>query len=203
MDENAIAGKWIRPLWRVTVVVLAVCVAGCSSSNRSSGGKVQVRGERGPTFDVAQILAPRLVRGPGYIIERKVQVVGHDFLFMIQTEMGNIPALGRNMLELRLSEMYSIARAQEISKDPHILIGAVESVRNTGEGLRTLLTAPVGSAKRAPKGFSRMIRGKLDSANRRAGSPKRRKLAAQVRCGTGERAESKIGKVILHEFSQF
>jgi len=182
-------------------ILLSTLIAGsaCCALYADSASKTLIQDEQPPIFTAKEILPGQIIQGPGYIIENKVQVVDHDYLFKIKTELGTIPALGRNMLDLRLQEMQAIERAKELSNDPEILKGAAGSVGKTIEGTLTLLTDPVGSLKRAPKGFGRMIKSKLDSADRRAGGAKRREFAARIGCDPETR--NPVLKFLLDEIS--
>jgi len=86
------------------------------------------------------------------------------------------------MLDLRLRELKSIESAKKLSQDPHVVDGVLNPLKSTGKGLVLIVTEPLASLKRAPRGFTRMVNQYVDSADRRAGSPGRRKLATKLDC---------------------
>ena len=171
---------------RLLMCVVSFCSLmpwGCSSQQRSDHiGTAHREGQPALTFDVYDVVDPSLVRGPNYTLGRKVAVVDDMYLFEIQTDFGTIPALSRNMLDLRLFEMAAIERAKALSQDPHLVQGAIDGLHSTGEGLRLLLTNPMGSLARAPTGFERMIKEKRDALTGRGASLAERNMAMHVGC---------------------
>jgi len=164
--------------------VLACFLPGCQGLLpwRAAAVDAPAPAAGGIVFDAAEVLPAEQRRGTGYIVAPRVPVVDLDFSFRIRTRFGTIPAQGRNMLELRLYEVRCIEQAAQIRGVRKVLEGMFGALDETVEGAETLLTDPVGSLERAPKGLERMVRGKLDYATRRAGSPERRQLAVSLGC---------------------
>ena len=162
--------------------VVACLLPGCQRLLPWRAAAVAAPAASGVVFDAADVLPPEQLRGRGYIVADRVPVVDHNFSFCIRTRFGKIPAHGRNMLELRLHEVQCIEQAAQIRGVRRILEGMFGALDETVEGAETLLTDPVGSIERAPKGLERMVKGKLDYATRRAGSPERRQLALALGC---------------------
>jgi hypothetical protein len=103
-------------------------------------------------------------------------------VFTVKSEFGEFTAKGLNMLDLRLRELKSIDAAKRLAKDPHFVEGVLKPFANTVEGGKLLLTQPLESLGRAPKGFGLMINQFLDASDRRAGTATRRKLAVDLDC---------------------
>jgi hypothetical protein len=86
------------------------------------------------------------------------------------------------MLEQRLREMYAIENARKLVNDPQLVKGVLETLKETPQGVKVLLTDPAGTILRAPKGFQRMASNLLDPQNKRAGGEERRRFATQIGC---------------------
>ena len=169
--------------WAVGVAAWLVLSAGCGMKEPVRQAPAQrFQGEQAPAVRARDVLPADILRGSNYTIDDYVPVVEYQYMFTLRTRFGTIPALGKNMLELRLQEMQAIKRAQRMGDDPHLVNGVCQQFERTGDGLLILLTDPGGALKRAPKGFGRMITGKLDAADRRAGSEARRRLATELGC---------------------
>jgi hypothetical protein len=163
---------------------LACLLAGCQQLFRlwPATSEADAPAARGLVLPVADILPSELRGGPGYTVASRAPVVDHNAIFSIQTRYGTLSACGRNMLELRCYETRCIEKAAKIRGVRQVLQGAVTRLDDTIEGAETLLTDPVGSIERTPKGLNRMVRGKLDRASRRAGGPGQRQLAVSLGC---------------------
>ncbi len=118
----------------------------------------------------------------GVQLAERVPVEEYSYIFKIKSDFGDIVARGRDMLDLRLRELNSIESAKKLSKDPHAVDGVLDPLKDTGKGLVLVVTEPLESLKRAPRGFTRMVNQYVDPADRRAGSPERRKLATELDC---------------------
>lgn len=139
-------------------------------------------GETRLVFQARDLLKPEVLRGPNYEVEPEVTLQGEFFLFRLRTPWGPIPALGMNMLEVRIREMYAIDRLRELSRDPQILQGIFDTLEQTPEGARILLTEPAAALLRVPKGLTRIISSEIDPRDRRAGNDVRRRLAVETGC---------------------
>ena len=138
--------------------------------------------ESPPVFRIQEVLAEELIQGPDYILAQDVPVRGYKYLFTIRTSYGEIHALGRDMLEQRLREMYAIENARQLVGDPQLINGVIETLKQTPQGIGVLLTDPGGTLLRAPKGLQRMATNLLHPQNARAGGEERRRFAAQIGC---------------------
>ncbi len=138
--------------------------------------------EPAPVFRVQDVLSDEIIQGPGYVISVDVPVQDYKYLFTVRTPYGEIQAQGRNMLELRLRELYAIENAGKLVRDPQLFNGFLETLKETPQGVKIMFTDPGGTLLRAPKGLQRMASNVLDPQNHRAGSEERRKFAAQIGC---------------------
>ena len=167
---------------KLTVVILGMtaCFCGCATTPKAPAGRSQ--GETAPAFRANWVLPKETLRGSNYRVVERVQVEEYQYVFTVKSDFGSITARGRDMLDLRLRELKSIEAARELSKDPKVVDGILGPLKDTGKGVELLVTEPLETIGRAPKGFSLMVNQYLDPADRRAGSADRRKLATKLDC---------------------
>ena len=140
------------------------------------------RGERTPVFSTNQVLPNEILRGSNYRLAERVPVQEYQYVFTVRSDFGEITAKGRHMLSLRLRELKSIETAKKLSKYPLIVDGILTPLRDTEKGLDLIINEPFKSIDRAPEGLELMVNQYTDPADRRAGSPTRRKLAVELDC---------------------
>ncbi len=133
-------------------------------------------------FQAADILRKEVLVGPHYEIDDAVELNGRHYTFLMHTDWGDLEVTGVNLLTVRIREMHAIRKARELSGDPQIVQGLVETLHRTPEGARLLITDPAGSLLRVPIGIGKLITGQIDPADRRAGSETRRRIAVNVGC---------------------
>ena len=172
---------WSRPCVFAVFVAFLAHIAGCATPPKATR-PARLQGESVPVFRAEDLLPPETVYGLNYRISNRVPVEEYRYSFVIESEFGDISARGMEMLDLRLHELHSIEQARKLSTDPQLVDGILDRLEQTGKGLVTLITDPLGSAARAPRGFARMVNAYVDPADRRAGSKTRRMLAAQLAC---------------------
>jgi hypothetical protein len=150
------------------------------SKSKIPAGRSQ--GEKVLTQSTSSILPKEILRGSNYRIAENVQVEEYQYGFTIKSDFGEITANGRHMLDLRLRELKSIEDAQKLTKDPHLVDGILSPLKDTEKGLELIINEPFKSLERAPEGLNLMVNQYTDPADRRAGSPDRRKIAAKLDC---------------------
>ena len=138
--------------------------------------------ESAPVFRIQEVVSAEIIQGPDYHLDVDVPVRQNKYLFTVHTAYGDMKALGRNMLELRLREMHAIKNAEKLVRDPQLVKGVVETFRQTPQGVRVVLTDPGGTIMRAPKGFRRMASNMMNPQNARAGGEDRRRFAVNIGC---------------------
>ncbi len=162
--------------------MLAVSLSLAVAQDRQPSQPNRWQAEPAPVFRVQEVVAAEFIQGPDYHIAVDVPVREYKYLFTIRTPYGDMQALGRNMLEQRLGEMHAIENARKIVRDPQLVKGVVETLRQTPQGVRVVLTDPGGTILRAPKGFQRMASNLLSPQNFRAGGEDRRRFAIEIGC---------------------
>ena len=164
----------------VVFSILTVAFCGCATTPKVPAGRSQ--GERAPVFSVYQVLPKEILRGSNYRLAERVPMEEYQYVITVKSDFGTIIARGRDMLGLRLRELKSIEAAHELSKDPLLVDGILAPLKDTEKGLELIITEPLESLERAPKGFDLMVNQYVDPADQRAGSPDRRKLATKLDC---------------------
>lgn len=169
-----------RTLFALLGLLGQVGGSGCATTAKAPPARL--RGEAAPQFRAEEVIPAQLVRGTNYRIDARVPVEEYSYVFTIVSDFGRIQARGRDSLDLRLRELKSIEAAELLSEDPKFVKGILDPVEATGEGVVLVVTEPIEALQRAPQGFARMVNQYVDAADRRAGSPERRKLATQLDC---------------------
>jgi len=184
----------------VIISILTAYFCGCSTTPRAPAGRFRVK-EGAPVFAVNEVLEKEIIRGSNYRLGERVQVQEYQYVFTVMSDFGEITASGRHMLGLRLQELKSIEAAQKLSKHPRIVDGILSPLRDTEKGLDLIINEPFESIERAEKSFGLMVDQYTDPADRRAGTPSRRKLAVELECDPETR--NPVLKKLLDELTMF
>lgn len=176
-------------------------ILGCAQTDplSSSSGQAPLPPPGAIIRQAGNILPPHILRGSNYAIEEQVILDGYSYVFRIRTTHGVLGAKTLDMLGLRLSEMYSIELATQLSRQAHILQGVQAGIENARAGLAALLADPAGTIGQAPEGLRRKADELFDAADRRAGGEVRRRLATRIGCDPESR--NPILKSMLDEMS--
>ncbi|MHC4642098.1 MAG: hypothetical protein ACYS32_10670 [Planctomycetota bacterium] len=159
------------------------------------------RGESGAVFSSNRVLPQKVLRGSNYQLEKRVPVEEYQYVFTVRSEFGEITAQGRGMLGLRLRELKSIETATKLDKYPLVVEGILAPLRSTEKGLDLVINEPFESIERVPQGLDLMMDQYRDPADRRAGSPTRRKLAVELDCDPETR--NPVLKKLLDELTLY
>ena len=167
---------------KLMIGMLIVMATICQAAKKNTAPAERSVGETTAVFQASDILAAESLTGPNYWVNSRVTVEEYQYVFTVKSEFGEFTAKGLDMLDLRLRELRSIDAAKRLAKDQHFVEGLVKPLKNTVEGGKLILTQPLESLGRAPKGFGLMINQFFDASDRRAGTPVRRKLAVDIDC---------------------
>ena len=159
------------------------------------------RGESTYMFSADRVRPPAALRGSNYRLEELVPVEEYQYVFTVRSEFGEMTAQGRDMLGLRLRELKTIETAKKLSKYPLVVEGILAPLRSTEKGLDLIINEPFESIERAPQGLELMMDQYRDPADRRAGSPTRRKLAVELDCDPETR--NPVLKKLLDELTLY
>jgi hypothetical protein len=159
------------------------------------------QGERTPVFSTNQVLPNEVLRGSNYRLAESVPVEEYQYVFTVRSDFGTITAHGRHMLSLRLGELKSVENATKLSKYPLVVDGILTPLVDSEKGLDLIINEPFKSIERAPEGLELMVDQYTDPADRRAGSPTRRKLAVELDCDPETR--NPVLKKLLDELTLY
>lgn len=164
------------------IASLIIFLLGACSSTREALPPIETRlqGEEPPTFQSMDILPPEIISSASYTIEKEVPITQYRYQFLLKSEYGDIPALGSEVLDLRISELDAIAKAELVIDDPAFFKGIVSPIADTFRGLGLLFTNPFRTIGSLPKGIGMQINQYTNDADRRAGSAVRRKIALDI-----------------------
>jgi hypothetical protein len=139
--------------------------------------------ESPPVLQARTLVDPDLLVGASHRVENEVENDGMMNHFQIRSDFGDFEAASEEMLEIRVNEVYALARLEEISR-LKVFAGALgRSAKKPVKAVAKIVTDPGGTAKAIPKGLGRMARGLFY---------KGRKLGHKVKEEVGEaRASSK------------
>jgi len=165
---------------RLVTSILMMGFCGCAATPEAPAGRSC--GETAPVFSIREVLPTEILQGSNYRLAERAAVQEYHYVFTIQSDFGAITAQGRPMLGLRLSELKSIEAAGKVDRYQRVVDGILAPLKDTGKGLELLVTEPLESIERTPEGLGLMIGQYTDPADRRAGTPARRKLAMELDC---------------------
>ncbi|UCF44286.1 MAG: hypothetical protein JSV99_05055 [Planctomycetota bacterium] len=187
---------------RKLMVVICIVTAGfCGCETTATAPAGRFRGERAPAFSVYEVLPRKILRGSNYRLAERVAVEEYQYVFTVRSDFGAITARGRHMLGLRLGELKSIENARKLSKYPLIVDGILAPLTDSQKGLDLIINEPFESIERMPEGLGLMVDQYADPADRRAGSPTRRKLAVELDCDPETR--NPVLKKLLDELALY
>ncbi len=184
---------------RLATSILMMGLGGCAATPEAPAGRSC--GETAPVFRIDQVLPTEVLQGSNYRLAEHVPVQEYHYVFTIQSDFAEITAQGRPMLGLRLRELKSIEAARKVGKYQLIVEGILAPLRDTGKGLELIINEPVESVERIPEGLGLMVDQYADPADRRAGTPARRKLAIDLDCDPETR--NPVLKKLLDELSLY
>ena len=173
------------------LLAAAASTAGCFSYKEHRVAQIGIgpasryEGELPPVFAAADLLPAGLLKGRYHEVVADVPVMEYHLLFIIRTPQGDIRALGRNMLELRLRELRAAELAIDLADRHKVFPDVRAEVIKLFDRAVPVLADPVGAHATQPEALLVDAGDELDATGRRAGSPYRRKLAAALGCDPG------------------
>ena len=146
----------MRPLY---ALLLAAALAGPAAADETE-----------PVLDVAAIVQPSLLSGPGYSVAPQAQVHGFMARFEVTTPFGALTAPSVEMLAVRAAELPAIEALERAAKSEAFAHALAERAKKTGNAVWQVVTNPVDTLIGLPEGVARYFGKKLDSWGNRAQS---------------------------------
>lgn len=115
--------------------------------------------ETPPVLRAADLVAEELLEGPHYKVDPEVQNDGYMNHYEIHSDFGDFQARSGLILEMRIKEVYALAKLAEMSKTDAF----VDALGAAGAGMvdaaANVVTDPVGTVKGLGAGINRTFKG--------------------------------------------
>ena len=113
--------------------------------------------------DASQLLSNEELQSPAHQVADTVPIYAQTYFFTLETKWGPMTAFGRDMLTIRLREIYALQRLEEISSSEAFADAVKKSARAPLEGAKNLLTNPADTVANVPRGM-RSFLGRIGQA---------------------------------------
>ena len=110
-----------------------------------------------------QLLSDQERQSPAHEVSDTVPIYAHTYFFTLETKWGPMTAFGRDVLTIRLREIYALQRLEEISSSEAFADAVKKSARAPLEGAKNLLTNPADTVANVPRGM-RSFLGRIGQA---------------------------------------
>jgi hypothetical protein len=130
----------------VTAIGLFPLVAGATAfSVALSIGSASFAGdfEQPPSFSVAQVLPPTLLRSRYYRLDERVGLQNSQYVFRMHTIWGSLVITGSDLLRVRAREMAATAKLERVGGPETATMSAVSTALKPVETAKDLIITPV------------------------------------------------------------
>jgi len=107
------------------------------------------------TFDASEILTAADRSGPHHSVGDRVPTEGFFYAFTLRTEFGDLETVGLTLLKKRIAETGALVALNEVSKTEVFIEAAGRSLVSLGQGVASVATDPVGTARGLGGGIKR------------------------------------------------
>ncbi len=136
-----------------TVVMIALLVVSASVAPARARSSYEPE----PVLLATELVAPELLKGPHYMVDRRVPVKGFLARFTIRSDYGTFDAHGIHMLQVRLREVHGLAQLAQMSQTKEFLDAAAQAVARPVTSAVNMLINPVETVEGLPSGVSRLF----------------------------------------------
>ena len=112
-----------------------------------------------PTLKASELLPASLLKGPKHHVAEPVKSDGFLTAFTVESSFGAWPAVDREMLEVRVKEVYSLDKLSEVSKTEVFATAFAKAASDKAKAVANVVKDPVGTAKAVPGGVARFAKG--------------------------------------------
>jgi hypothetical protein len=112
-----------------------------------------------PSLKAADLLPASLLRGPKHEVAETVKCDGFLTAFTVTSSFGAWEAVDREMLEVRVREVYALEKLSEISKTEIFATAFGKAAAQKAAAIANVAKDPVGTAKAVPGGVARFAKG--------------------------------------------
>jgi hypothetical protein len=107
----------------------------------------------------SDLLPAALLQGPRFKVQDAVGVDGYMTSFTVQSDFGPFVAGSREMLEVRILEVYALAKLEDVSRSEVFAKAFAASAKKKGAAVAQVVTNPVETAEKVPEGVGRFFKG--------------------------------------------
>jgi hypothetical protein len=115
--------------------------------------------EPAPTLSASELLPAALLEGPKHEVAATVKGDGFLTAFTVKSAYGAWPAVDREMLEVRVAEVYALDKLSEVGKSEIFAKAFGAAAEKKARAVANLVTDPEGTAKAVPGAVARFARG--------------------------------------------
>ena len=119
-----------------------------------------------PVLRASDLAPRRLLHGPRHTVDEAVPTDGFMARFTVRSDLGVFEAEGREMLAIRVAEVYAIARLDEVSRTKVFATAFKESAKGKYDAVRKVVDDPVDTARRVPAGVGRFFKKAFKTAKK-------------------------------------
>jgi hypothetical protein len=112
-----------------------------------------------PVLQAADLAPAAIMKGPKHLVDPAARGDGFLVDFSVKSEFGIWDALDREMLEIRVKEVYSLDELSEVSKGEVFARAFARAAEKKARAVGHVVTDPMGTAKAIPGGVARFARG--------------------------------------------
>ncbi len=115
--------------------------------------------EPAPTLKASDLLPASLFAGPKHTVGETVNADGFLTAFTVTSDFGTWEAIDREMVELRIAEVYALDRLASFSTSEVFAAAAARAAEEKVKAVANVVADPVGTAKALPGGLARFAKG--------------------------------------------
>lgn len=112
-----------------------------------------------PTLEARDLAPDALVKGPKHELGATVQGDGFMTAWTVKSQYGTWEAVDREMAELRVREVYSLDKLDDVSKGEIFADAFAKAAKEKGEAIKHAVEDPKGTVKAIPGGVARFAKG--------------------------------------------
>ncbi|MGH7162691.1 MAG: hypothetical protein ACREID_04345, partial [Planctomycetota bacterium] len=114
--------------------------------------------EEPPAPKAADVLRPEMLQGAHHKVRPEVTTEGFLYRFEVESDFGLYEVVSLSLLEKRVHEINTLAKATSMKDDANFLVGVGQSLKQTVTAPVLLITKPIGSVKAIGKGVGKTLR---------------------------------------------
>lgn len=117
--------------------------------------------ESEPTLDAAMLVEPSLLSGPGFSVERRVEVRGYMAHFTINTSLGRLGADSVEVLAERVAEIPALMALDQVTGSEAFAQAAGSKFGGIAKAFGNVFLHPVKTVVGIPSGVARYLRNRV------------------------------------------